>query len=108
MLTASPESGALWVQAAAGYGSGRATWTLCTVPDAAAALSEARRVLRSGGRLLFAEHGLAPQSSVARWQARLDPVWTRVAGGCHLNRPIADLVDRAGFQIEELRAAYIA
>lgn len=84
------------------------TWTLCTVPNAAVALSEARRVLRPGGRLLFAEHGLAPQPSVARWQARLDPVWTRIAGGCHLNRPIADLVDAAGFQIEELRAAYIA
>jgi len=84
------------------------TWTLCTVPSAAAALSEARRVLRPGGRLLFAEHGRAPDAAVARWQDRLDPVWTRIAGGCHMNRAIADLIAGAGFRLDGLETAHVA
>jgi len=84
------------------------TWTLCTVPSAAAVLAEARRVLKPGGRLLFAEHGRAPEAAVARWQDRFDPVWTRIAGGCHMNRPIADHIAGAGFRMHGLRAAYIA
>lgn len=82
------------------------TFTLCTIPAVEAAMAEVRRVLRPGGRLHFLEHGLAPDASVARWQARLNPVQRRVAGGCHLNRPIADLVTRSGLTVLDLRADY--
>ncbi len=82
------------------------TWTLCTIPDAAAALAEVRRVLRPGGRLHFLEHGLAPDEKVRRWQHRLDPVQVRMAGGCHFTRPIADLLTGAGFEITALDAFY--
>ena len=78
------------------------TWTLCTIPDAERALAEAQRVLRPGGRLLFVEHGRAPEPSVARWQDRLDPYWGRIAGGCHLNRPIDRLIADAGFRLTAL------
>ena len=79
------------------------TWTLCTIPDAARALREVRRVLKPGGVLLFVEHGRAPEASVARWQDRLDQPWSRIAGGCHLNRHIDRLITDAGFRIETLR-----
>ncbi len=76
------------------------TWTLCTIPDPPRALAEMRRVLRPGGALLFVEHGRAPEPGVARWQDRLDPLWSRVAGGCHLNRKIGELISAGGFRIE--------
>jgi ubiquinone/menaquinone biosynthesis C-methylase UbiE len=79
------------------------TWTLCTIPDAAAALAEMRRVLRPSGALLFVEHGRAAEANVARWQDRLDPLWSRVAGGCHLNRPIDLLLREAGFRLDRVR-----
>jgi len=82
------------------------TWTLCTIPDAAAALRELRRVLKSGGTLHFLEHGLAPDERVRRWQRRLDPVQKRIAGGCHFTRPIVDLLRTAGFAIKELDVFY--
>jgi len=82
------------------------TWTLCTIPDAAAALRELRRVLKSGGTMHFLEHGLAPDEGVRRWQRRLDPVQTRIAGGCHFTRPIVDLLRTAGFTIKELDVFY--
>ncbi|MGI9006262.1 MAG: class I SAM-dependent methyltransferase [Streptosporangiaceae bacterium] len=90
----------------ASFGAALSTWTLCTIPDAAAALAEVRRVLRPGGRLHFLEHGLAPDERVRRWQRRLDPVQARIAGGCHFTRPIADLLTAAGFEITALDVFY--
>ncbi len=78
------------------------TWTLCTIPDVQRALSEMRRVLKPGGWLLFVEHGRAPEARIARWQDRLDPLWSRVAGGCHLNRKIDDLISGNGFRINSV------
>jgi ubiquinone/menaquinone biosynthesis C-methylase UbiE len=83
------------------------TWTLCSIPDVGAALREARRALKPSGRLLFVEHGRSPDEKVRRWQDRLTPVWKRVAGGCHLNRPIAQLVEDAGFVVERLETGYM-
>ena len=83
------------------------TWTLCTIPDVARALLEMRRVLKTSGELLFVEHGLAPEENIRRWQNRLNPIWKRIAGGCHLNRPIEDLIEKAGFNITEVETGYI-
>lgn len=83
------------------------TWTLCTIPQAAVALGEMRRVLRPGGRLLFVEHGLAPDEGVRRWQDRLTPAWKRIAGGCHLNRPIRNLIESGRFRIDRLDMDYM-
>ena len=82
------------------------TWTLCTIPDVAAALAEVRRVLRPGATIHFVEHGLAPDESVCRWQHRLEPLQKRLFGGCHLTRPVADLVTGAGFTITDLDVFY--
>jgi ubiquinone/menaquinone biosynthesis C-methylase UbiE len=83
------------------------TWTLCSIPDAPQALREMRRVLKPGGQLLFVEHGLSPDASVKKWQDRLTPIWKRIAGGCHLNRPISGLLDQAGFHITHLTTGYM-
>lgn len=83
------------------------TFTLCTIPDVAAALKEMRRVLKPGGRFLFAEHGLAPDAPVVRWQHRLTPLWKPFAGGCHLNRDIPRLIEAGGFAIRELQTGYL-
>jgi ubiquinone/menaquinone biosynthesis C-methylase UbiE len=82
------------------------TWTLCSVPDPGRALGEMRRVLRPAGTLLFVEHGQAPDARVRRWQDRITPCWSRVAGGCHLNRPIDALIGSAGFELAELERRY--
>jgi ubiquinone/menaquinone biosynthesis C-methylase UbiE len=83
------------------------TWTACSIPEIATALAEMRRVLKPGGRLLFVEHGRAPELRVARWQDRLTPLWRRISGGCHLNRKIDDLISGAGFRIDRLDTGYI-
>jgi ubiquinone/menaquinone biosynthesis C-methylase UbiE len=83
------------------------TYTLCTLPDVPAALAEARRVLREGGELLFCEHGAAPDRHVRRWQDRLDPLWQRLAGGCHLNRDTPSMIEAAGFRIRDLDSMYL-
>jgi SAM-dependent methyltransferase len=83
------------------------TWTMCTINDIRRALEEMRRVLKPRGRLLFVEHGLAPDTGVRKWQNRLDPLWTRLGGGCHLNRPIEALVAAAGFEIDRLNTGYM-
>jgi len=83
------------------------TWTLCSVADPARALAEIRRVLRPEGSLLFIEHGQAPEAAVVRWQGRLTPLWHRLAGGCHLDRPIERLIGAAGLRLVELDTGYL-
>ena len=82
------------------------TWTLCSIADAVGALREMRRVLKPGGQLLFVEHGLAPDENIRKWQNLLTPVWKRIGGGCHLNRPIRTLIETAGFGIVRLETGY--
>jgi ubiquinone/menaquinone biosynthesis C-methylase UbiE len=84
------------------------TWTLCTIPDVNRALTEIRRVLRPGGSLHFLEHGRSPDSKVARWQDRITPVQRRIAGGCHPNRPIGDLVTQAGLDVIRIDRYYMS
>ena len=83
------------------------TYSLCTIPDPLAALGEMRRVLKPGGKLIFCEHGLAPDPSVRRWQERLTPLWSKVAGGCHLNRDIPALLTEAGFRSGDMQTMYL-
>ena len=96
------------IQAAdASFDSIVCTFTLCTIPDAMAALQEMRRVLKPGGKLLFSEHGLAPDLPVVRWQHRLTPLWKPFSGGCHLNRDIPALIRAGGFSIGQLDSSYL-
>ena len=83
------------------------TYSLCTIPDPVSALEGMRRVLRPGGSLLFCEHGLAPDASVAGWQARINPLWRPIAGGCNLNRDIPALLASAGFAVDDMQTAYL-
>lgn len=83
------------------------TFTLCSVQSPAGALAEARRVLKPGGRFLFAEHGLAPDAGVVRWQKRLEPAWKAIAGGCHLTRPITASIVGAGFAVATEAGMYL-
>ena len=84
------------------------TYTMCTIPDVSSALAGIRRVLKPGGRMLFCEHGRAPHLGVAQWQDRLDRIWGRVAGGCHINRDIAGIILDAGFKVDQIETGYLA
>lgn len=83
------------------------TWTLCTIPDPSSALQEIRRALKPGGQVVFAEHGMSPDANVARWQARINPVWKVIGGGCNLNRQIDQLYKSSGFQFDDIEQGYI-
>lgn len=83
------------------------TWTLCTIPDVDRALAEMRRVLVPGGQLRFVEHGRSPDARVARWQDRLTPLQKKLAGGCHLNRPIDLLIGQAGFRLDRIERGHL-
>ena len=83
------------------------TWTLCSIPDAGRALREMHRVLRPTGRLLFVEHGRAPEPNVVWWQDHLTPAWKRIGGGCQLNRAIQMLIEDAGFQFDRMETGYM-
>ena len=83
------------------------TFTLCSVADPARALGEARRVLKPGGRFLFCEHGLSPEPDVARWQRRIEPIWKRISGGCHLTRGVTTAIESAGFNVTRRDSMYL-
>jgi len=83
------------------------TYTLCTIPDPLAALVQMRRVLKPGGRLLYSEHGRAPEASVRIWQNRLNGVWGKIAGGCNINRDIPDLICAGGFNLTDPHSMYV-
>ena len=83
------------------------TYTLCTIPDPAAALQQMHRVLKPEGQLIFCEHGEAPDAAVRRWQARVNPFWCKIAGGCNLHRPIPALLEANGFHIDSLDSRYL-
>ena len=83
------------------------TYTLCTIADPTRALEQMRRVLKPEGRIVFSEHGEAPDESVRTWQHRIDPIWTRLAGGCHITRPIPKLIESGGFELVEVESGYL-
>ena len=83
------------------------TYTLCTIPDVRASLEEIKRVLKPGGKLIFCEHGKAPDEHVQRWQNRLNPVWKRLAGGCNLNRSTPELLEQSGFESNDMQSMYL-
>jgi ubiquinone/menaquinone biosynthesis C-methylase UbiE len=83
------------------------TYTMCTIPEVMEANKEMLRVLKPDGRLIFCEHGQAPDPKVAKWQKRIDPLWGKIAGGCHLNRDIPHLITSAGFEIENMEQMYL-
>lgn len=83
------------------------TYTLCTIPDVMAALGEMRRVMKVSGQMIFCEHGEAPDEGVKRWQDRITPVWKKIGGGCHVNRPIPKLIESAGFKLGDMQTMYL-
>jgi ubiquinone/menaquinone biosynthesis C-methylase UbiE len=118
LADAAPRAEGLRVEIAAGAGEALpypdasfdtivCTYTLCSVAAVGRVLAEARRVLKPGGSYLFCEHGLAPDQDVARWQKRLDPLWKRLAGNCHLSRPVGETIAANGFVIEDIETMYL-
>ena len=102
-----PEAVALFDEGKAHFDAGRfdtvvTTWTLCSIPDAKAALDEMRRVLKPGGRYVFIEHGKSESASTARWQDRLNPIWLALTGECNINRRIDAIVEEGGFALESM------
>lgn len=83
------------------------TYTMCTIPNVNIAIKEMRRVLKPDGKLIFCEHGLAPDIKIAKWQNRIDPIWGKIAGGCHLNRDIPKIIKTAGFSIDSINQMYL-
>jgi ubiquinone/menaquinone biosynthesis C-methylase UbiE len=83
------------------------TYTMCTIPDVMKALGEMRRVLKPTGRMIFCEHGEAPDAGVQKWQRRITPVWKAIGGGCHVGRPIPKLIRDAGFRVEDMETMYL-
>jgi ubiquinone/menaquinone biosynthesis C-methylase UbiE len=83
------------------------TYTLCTIRDVRKALGEMRRVLKNDGRMIFCEHGEAPDEGVKRWQQRLTPLWKAIGGGCHLGRPIPGMIRDAGFRVDDMQTMYL-
>lgn len=83
------------------------TYTLCTIPDGIKALKGMARVLKPGGKMLFCEHGKAPDANVAKWQNRINPIWKKIAGGCNVNRPIPEMLAEGGFKIEGMETMYL-
>jgi ubiquinone/menaquinone biosynthesis C-methylase UbiE len=83
------------------------TFTMCTIDEVHSALDEIRRVLKTGGKLIFCEHGLAPDKSVQRWQNRMNPLWNKLGGGCNLNRPIPQLLEQSGFKSRDMETMYL-
>ena len=83
------------------------TYTFCSIPDVPRALTGIARVMRPGARLLFCEHGAAPDADVAKWQRRIEPFWKRIAGNCHLCRPVPKMLEDGGFRIENLETMYL-
>lgn len=83
------------------------TYTMCTIPDVHSALLEMGRVLKPGAHLYFSEHGVAPDESVRRWQNRLNPLWGRIAGGCHINRDVPKMLEAAGFRLDQIDTMYL-
>lgn len=83
------------------------TFTLCTIPDWHKAMQQMYRVLKPGGQLLFCEHGRAPQPGIRKWQDRITPAWMKIAGGCHLNRPIDRLIKESGFALDAVENLYV-
>jgi len=83
------------------------TFVLCTIPDWQAALTETRRVLKPGGRIVFTEHGLAPDADVVKWQRRIEPVWKVIAGGCHVTRDVEKMFRETGYKVEDPQTMYV-
>ena len=83
------------------------TYTLCTIPDTQLSNKEIMRVLKPNGKLLFCEHGLAPDINVVKWQKRINPIWNKIAGGCNLNKDIPELIKSSGFKILDMEEMYL-